>query len=65
MGNLAGFLVCAAMLAFGYYLQFAVGLEPCPCAFFSGSCARPSGIRFFSRAQYRRAGSGGNLRRRD
>jgi len=24
------FAVCAAMMAFGYCLQFAVGLEPCP-----------------------------------
>ena len=30
IGNLIGFLACAGMLAFGYYLQFAVGLEPCP-----------------------------------
>lgn len=30
MGNLIGFLACAGMLAFGYYLQFVVGLEPCP-----------------------------------
>jgi len=30
IGNLLGFLVCAGMLAFGYYLQFALGLEPCP-----------------------------------
>ena len=29
-GNLIGFLACAGMLAFGYYLQFVVGLEPCP-----------------------------------
>jgi len=29
-GNLAGFIACSGMLAFGYYLQFAVGLEPCP-----------------------------------
>jgi protein dithiol:quinone oxidoreductase len=28
--NLAGFLACAAMLGVGYYLQFSVGLEPCP-----------------------------------
>jgi len=34
-GNLAGFLACAGMLAFGYYLEFVVGLEPCPCASFS------------------------------
>jgi protein dithiol:quinone oxidoreductase len=29
-GNLLGFLVCAGLLAFAYYLQFARGLEPCP-----------------------------------
>jgi protein dithiol:quinone oxidoreductase len=29
-GNLVGFLVCAGLLAFAYYLQFARGLEPCP-----------------------------------
>jgi len=29
-GNALGFLVCAGLLAFAYYLQFAKGLEPCP-----------------------------------
>lgn len=29
-GNLAGFLACAGLLAFAYYLQYAKGLEPCP-----------------------------------
>jgi protein dithiol:quinone oxidoreductase len=29
-GNLLAFLVCAGLLAFAYYLQFARGLEPCP-----------------------------------
>jgi disulfide bond formation protein DsbB len=29
-GNLIGFLACAGLLGFGYYLQFAKGLEPCP-----------------------------------
>jgi protein dithiol:quinone oxidoreductase len=29
-GNAIGFLVCAGLLAFAYYLQFARGLEPCP-----------------------------------
>ena len=29
-GNLTGFLVCAALLAYAYYLQYAKGLEPCP-----------------------------------
>ena len=30
IGNFAGFLACAGMLGVGYYLQFAIGLEPCP-----------------------------------
>lgn len=29
-GNLATFVACAGMLAFGYYLQFAQGIQPCP-----------------------------------
>lgn len=29
-GNLIGFLACAGLLAFAYYLQYAKGLEPCP-----------------------------------
>lgn len=32
--NLIGFLVCAAMLATAYYLQFHQGLEPCPLCIF-------------------------------
>lgn len=29
-GSLAGFLICVALLAYAYYLQYAKGLEPCP-----------------------------------
>jgi disulfide bond formation protein DsbB len=29
-GFAAGAVVCAALLGFGYYLQYARGLEPCP-----------------------------------
>src|SRR5712671_6124953 len=29
-GSAAGAAVCAALLGFGYYLQYARGLEPCP-----------------------------------
>jgi disulfide bond formation protein DsbB len=31
---LAAFLLCAALLGFGYYLQFALGQEPCPLCIF-------------------------------
>ena len=30
----AGFLVCAALLAFAYYVQFDLGIEPCPLCIF-------------------------------
>lgn len=32
--NLTGFLACAGLLGFGYYLQFQQGLEPCPLCIF-------------------------------
>src|SRR5258706_13796518 len=46
MGNLAGFLAFAAMLAFGYYLQFAVGLEPCPLCILQRIMLFATGIAF-------------------
>ena len=30
--------ICAALLAFGYYLQFVEGLEPCPMCVFQRLC---------------------------
>lgn len=30
----AGFLVCAALLAYAYYVQFALEIEPCPMCIF-------------------------------
>lgn len=32
--NLSGFLACAALLAYAYYAQFRLGLEPCPLCIF-------------------------------
>lgn len=32
--NLAGFAICAGLLAYAYYLQFAGGLDPCPLCIF-------------------------------
>ncbi|HEY6721077.1 MAG TPA: disulfide bond formation protein B [Burkholderiales bacterium] len=46
IGNLIGFLVCAGMLAFGYYLQFAVGLEPCPLCILQRIMLLATGIAF-------------------
>jgi disulfide bond formation protein DsbB len=33
-GNLLGFLVCAGLLAYAYYAQFVMHLEPCPLCIF-------------------------------
>jgi len=30
----SGFIVCAALLAFAYYVQFDLGIEPCPLCIF-------------------------------
>ena len=32
--NFAGFLVCLALLAYAYYAQFQLGLQPCPLCIF-------------------------------
>ncbi|HLW25770.1 MAG TPA: disulfide bond formation protein B [Steroidobacteraceae bacterium] len=32
--NVAGFLVCAALLVYAYYAQFGLHLEPCPLCIF-------------------------------
>src|SRR5215813_4152984 len=50
IGNLAGFLACAGMLAFGYYLQFVVGLEPCPLCILQRLMLLATGIAFLAAA---------------
>jgi disulfide bond formation protein DsbB len=32
--NLSGFAVCAALLAYAYYVQYALRIEPCPLCIF-------------------------------
>jgi disulfide bond formation protein DsbB len=34
LGNLLGFLACACLLAYAYYAQFFLHLEPCPLCIF-------------------------------
>lgn len=50
IGNLAGFLACAGMLAFGYYLQFVVGLEPCPLCIIQRLLLLAVGMTFLAAA---------------
>jgi disulfide bond formation protein DsbB len=61
IGNLLGFLVCAGMLAFGYYLQFAVGLAPCPLCILQRLLLLATGVVFLAAAVHqpaRRVGAG-------
>jgi disulfide bond formation protein DsbB len=49
------------MLAFGYYLQFAVGLEPCPLCILQRVMLLATGVAFLAAAIHhpaRRAGAG-------
>jgi protein dithiol:quinone oxidoreductase len=59
MGNLAGFLACTGMLAFGYYLQFAVGLEPCPLCILQRVMLLATGVVFLLAAVQHPAGRAG------
>ena len=45
-GNLTGFLACAALIGFAYYLQFAKDLEPCPLCIFQRLLIVATGIAF-------------------
>ena len=59
IGNLIGFLACAGMLAFGYYLEFAVGLEPCPLCIIQRLLLLAVGIAFLAAALHHPAGRAG------
>ena len=45
-GNAFGFFICAALLGYGYYLQFAMGLEPCPLCILQRLCLLGTGLAF-------------------
>lgn len=45
-GNALGFVLCAALLGYAYYLQFVKGLEPCPLCILQRLCMFATGIAF-------------------
>jgi protein dithiol:quinone oxidoreductase len=60
MGSFSGFLASAGMLAFGYYLQFVVGLEPCPLCILQRVMLLATGLAFLAAGLHhpaRRAGA--------
>ena len=49
-GNLGGFLACAALLAYAYYAQFVLHLDPCPLCIFQRVGVFALGVVFLAAA---------------
>ncbi len=45
-GNLVGFLVCAALIAYALYSQYVLGFEPCPLCIFQRVAVMAVGLVF-------------------
>ena len=56
--NTLGFLACAALLAYGYYLEYVEGLEPCPLCMFQRVALMGLGVVFLIAALHHPAGWG-------
>ena len=56
--NTAGFAVCAALLAYALYTQFAEGLEPCPLCIFQRIGVALLGLVFLAAALHHPRGGG-------
>lgn len=57
-GNLLGFAACAALLAYAYYAQFVLHLEPCPLCIFQRVGVFAIGIAFLIAAAHEPVGWG-------
>jgi disulfide bond formation protein DsbB len=57
-GNLLGFAACAALLAYAYYAQFVLHLEPCPLCIFQRVGVFAIGIAFLIAAAHDPVGWG-------
>jgi disulfide bond formation protein DsbB len=51
-GNLLGFAACAALLAYAYYAQFVLHLEPCPLCIFQRVGVFSIGVIFLLAASH-------------
>jgi protein dithiol:quinone oxidoreductase len=56
--NIAGFAVCAALLAYAFYTQFYQGLEPCPLCVFQRIGVALLGLVFLAAALHDPRGGG-------
>lgn len=57
-GNLVGFVISAALLAYAYYSQHALGLEPCPLCILQRIAVFATGLGFLGAALHRPARAG-------
>jgi protein dithiol:quinone oxidoreductase len=58
LSNLAGFAVCAALLAYALYAQFYQGLDPCPLCIFQRIGVALLGLAFLAAALHDPRGGG-------
>lgn len=56
--NIAGFAVCAALLGYALYSQFALHLEPCPLCIFQRIGVALLGVAFLAAALHHPRGAG-------
>ncbi|MDE2137266.1 MAG: disulfide bond formation protein B [Gammaproteobacteria bacterium] len=56
--NLAGFLACAALMAYALYAQYGLGLEPCPLCIFQRIGVILMGLAFLAAALHHPRGGG-------
>jgi len=56
--NLAGFALCAALIAYALYSQFRLGLEPCPLCIFQRIGVALLGVVFLAAALHHPRGRG-------
>ena len=50
IGNLAGFLACAGLIGAALYLQYVVGIEPCPLCVMQRVAVVATGLAFLAAA---------------
>lgn len=61
VGNLAGFLACACLIAGAYYLQLVKGVEPCPLCIMQRVAVFATGIAFLVAALHHPGRIGGRI----
>ena len=61
IGNLAGFIACAGLIAAALYLQYGVGIDPCPLCVMQRIAVIAAGTVFLAAAIHHPGRIGGHL----